>query len=117
MKIHDVVPTEKEFNRHLRILKKVYEDLEQQTVVIFDAQQCRFLPSEIRIMQAIWLKENLDLIKTKVLKTIYIIPNPVLEFLLESIFILQKYPIPFEIVHSMEAAIKKSHLIFSTQGK
>lgn len=113
VKFHEVIPVENDFNEYLKVLKSLYDTVKEPIVVIFDAQDSKFLPSELRVALAQWFKDNYALIQSKVIKSIYIAPNPIIEFLLESIFIMQKSPVPYDIVYSLESAMKESHLIAS----
>ncbi len=97
-------PTNEGFEEYLAKLKENIEQFSDLAIVVFDTNNLKHMSSELRHRQAEWMKENEVLITNKCLLSIYVINNPIIRFLLEAIFLVQKSPIPYQVVRSFSNA-------------
>lgn len=105
--------TDQNFQLYLDQMKKCYRH-EKALAIIFDATKAGIPSLSHQKMQANWLKENEQLMKTFCQGTAYIIPNVAIRAVLKLIFSLQKQPVPFKVFEkSEEAKIWVSGLDFS----
>ena len=104
IKFGGVQPSLNEFDEYLSRLKKYYQEFTDAFIVVFNSNQTKYLNSTLRNRQAEWLKENHDLIKQKCLLSIYVINNPIIRFILEAIFLVQRSPVPYQVVGTTEQA-------------
>jgi len=104
VKFRNVIPDAMDFEEYLSQLRKNYESFKDIFVVVFDSNDSKYLSSELRNRQAEWIRENQGLIKNKCLLSIYVISNPIIRFILEAIFLMQKSPVPYQIVRSLDNA-------------
>ena len=98
------VPTEEAFEMYLAELLRIYKESNQGIIVIFNSEESKFVPSKLRKRQAQWMKDNEVIIREKCLMCVYVIPNLLIKFILEAIFLIQKSPVHYEIVKSTEKA-------------
>jgi len=104
VKFRNVIQDAMDFEEYLSQLRKNYESFKDIFVVVFDSNDSKYLSSELRNRQAEWIRENQGLIKNKCLLSIYVISNPIIRFILEAIFLMQKSPVPYQIVRSLDNA-------------
>jgi len=105
IKFNGFQPSIEEFEKYLMILKKHYEEYEESFITIFNTNETKYLNSKMRNRQAEWIKENENLIKNKCLLSIYVINNPIIRFILEAIFLVQRSPIPYQVVGTKKQAL------------
>lgn len=91
------------FQQYLKDLSAIY-DRKSPLGIIFDAGSADLPAFRYQRMQADWLAEHRELIRTYCRGTAYVIPNPLLRPILKSIFSLQGQPAPFRVVPDVETA-------------
>ncbi len=96
--------TDENFQVYLDQVKACYQKKEK-IALIFDASHASIPSFSHQKMQANWLKENEELMKTYCVGTAYIIPNPVIRGILKMIFSLQKQPVPYRIFERKEKGL------------
>lgn len=89
IKLKETKVSETEFDEYLEAVKQVYEQ-NHDFVVIYDSSEAGYMPSNLRIKQGAWLKENRDLIKSRIFGASYVLANTMAKVLLKGIFLLQK---------------------------
>ncbi len=89
--------TDDNFQHYLQDLSAIY-DRKSALGIVFDASSADLPAFRYQRMQADWLAEHRDLIRTYCRGTAYVIPNPLLRPILKSIFALQGQPAPFQVV-------------------
>ncbi|HKK87353.1 MAG TPA: hypothetical protein VJ917_00800 [Saprospiraceae bacterium] len=92
------------FPMYLDELKKNYDN-EQPLAIVFDATNAVLPGMRYQKMQAQWLKDNEQLMKSYCRGTAYIIPNPIIRNVLSAIFTFQKQPVPYSVCSSYKEAI------------
>ena len=73
-------------------------------IFILDGSDAKYLSSKLRIRQGRWIKENEALIQDRCLKHIYVINNPIVKFILQGIFLVQKPVVEYNVVSSLDKA-------------
>ena len=92
------------FSMYLDELKKNYES-EEPIAIVFDATKAVFPGMTYQKMQAQWLKDNEQLMKSFCRGTAYVIPNPIIRNVLNAIFTFQKQPVPYKVCSNYTEAI------------
>lgn len=93
------------FRIYLAELKQNY-DSEQPIAIIFDATKAVFPGIKYQKMQAQWLKENEELMKSYCKGTAYVIPNRLIRNVLSAIFTFQKQPVPYLVCSKSTEAVE-----------
>lgn len=96
-------PTEASFRDYLDNTYQLY-DRKQELALIFDATHAPLPGYKYQKMQADWLKEHESLMKKHCRGTAYVISNALVRGVLKAIFALQKQPVPYVIVPSLDEA-------------
>ncbi|MDG1278531.1 MAG: STAS/SEC14 domain-containing protein [Algoriphagus sp.] len=96
--------TDQNFQSYLDQTKACYRN-GGPLVLIFDASKASIPSLTHQKMQANWLKENEDLMKTHCMGTAYIIPNAAIRGILKMIFSFQKQPVPYRVVKTETEAL------------
>ena len=91
------------FSTYLIELKEIY-DQKKELAILFDASLAVFPGITYQKQQALWLKENEDLMKEYCLGTAYVIPNLIIRNVLKAIFKFQKQPIPYYVSSEISEA-------------
>ena len=91
------------FSTYLAELKEIYAK-KQKLAILFDASLAVFPGITYQKQQALWLKENEDLMKEYCLGTAYVIPNLIIRNVLKAIFKFQKQPIPYYVSSEISEA-------------
>lgn len=86
--------TDENFVYYLNELKQLYQPKEK-IAIIFDAEKAVFPSIKYQKIQARWLKENEELLKTYCTGTAYFIPNVLIRNVLKGIFKYQEQSIPY----------------------
>ncbi len=95
--------TDQNFQVYLDQTKACYRH--QRTLcIIFDATQATVPALAHQKMQAKWLKENENLMKSFCAGTAYVIPNAAIRAILRVIFSFQKQPVPYHIMEHISEA-------------
>ncbi len=95
--------TEKNFQSYLDGMRSIY-DRKEKLAVIFNALDASLPGLKYQKMQADWLAENKELMENYCCGTAYVISNALVRGILKAIFAIQKQPIPYIVVGSMEEA-------------
>lgn len=103
IKYNSQEPTLGEFKEYLSEMEKMYE-VDGKRVIIFDASNTKYLSSELRIEQGKWLRNNRDLIKSKVSNMIFIIPNILVQIIFKGILIVEPLPVDYKLAKNMSEA-------------
>ncbi|MGY6562046.1 MAG: STAS/SEC14 domain-containing protein [Luteibaculaceae bacterium] len=96
--------TEENFTYYLEENLALYNSKETLSI-IFDASNAALPGFSLQRMQANWLKNNEDLMKSYCKGTAYVIQNPITRGILQAIFALQGQPIPYTVVKEMGTAL------------
>ena len=92
------------FTAYLDELKKIYES-KAPLAIVFDATKAVFPGISYQKMQAQWLKDNEQLMRSYCKGTAYVIPNPIIRNVLTAIFTFQKQPVPYKVCSSATEAL------------
>jgi hypothetical protein len=104
VRINKAEATSKEFRQFLKDLLDLYLSGER-FITIFDASKAKVMPFELRIRQAIWIKENQKQVAKAMIHNIYVLPNSFQRVVLNSIFLIQRPLAPYSIVKSIDEAL------------
>ena len=96
--------TDQNFQSYLDQTKACYNQ-RKPLAIIFDASSASIPGLSHQKMQANWLKENEELMKSFCAGTAYIIPNAAIRGILKMIFSFQKQPVPYKIVETETEAL------------
>lgn len=91
------------FQQYLDDVKALYKR-KQTLALIFDARQAKLPSLKYQKMQAAWLKEHDQMMRSFCAGTAYIIPNAIIRSVLRAIFSLQQQPVPYQISATPEEA-------------
>jgi len=97
-------PKASDFEAYLSDLENLYLHY-KDFVLIFNASAARYLPSNLRVRQGYWLKENAEKIKRNCLGTAYFIPNILTNALLNCIFAISKPMVPYTVTTTFDKAM------------
>ncbi|MBN2350492.1 MAG: hypothetical protein JXJ22_16770 [Bacteroidales bacterium] len=95
--------TEANFSKYLKELKQFYKE-NQDFVMIIDGSDSKYLDKKFRNYMGKWIADNEDLIKKKCIAQVYVIPSPIIRYILQAIFLVKKPPVPFTIVNNFPEA-------------
>jgi len=95
--------TDDEFNRYLSALESLYEQ-DEPFGLLFDARDANYLPGKYRRRQAEWIADNETMIRDQLTGTAYVITSSILRGILRTIFSIQKQPVPYTVVGTMDEA-------------
>lgn len=105
IKYNSQEPTLTEFKEYLSDMDKMYKT-EGKRVVIFDASNTKYLSSELRIEQGKWMRENRELLKSKVNNMIFVIPNILVQIIFKGILIVEPLPVDYKLAKNMSEALE-----------
>ncbi|MEL6534092.1 MAG: hypothetical protein AAFQ98_01705 [Bacteroidota bacterium] len=89
-------PTEQQFEAYLTEFEALLSS-RKGFVVILDGSKAKYLSSKLRIRQGNWIKENKGLIKVACRKWCYVINSPLVKFIVQGIFLVQKPPVEYAV--------------------
>ena len=92
-------PTVEEFQQYLDELYLTHEQ-NPGFPQIFDGSNGIWLPSEIQLMQARWLKDNTNFLEKNSPLAVFVVPNRISKLVLSGIFLIQKSPVPYVVTTS-----------------
>jgi hypothetical protein len=92
------------FSLYLKEVRACY-DKGERIAIIFDANKASLPKYAHILMQAQWLKDHTALMRDWCSGTAYVVPNAMLRGVLNMIFTLQKQPVPFTIVGTVDLAM------------
>ncbi len=99
-----IAGTDENFIRYLEDTKACYDN-RQKIAIIFDATNAIMPSLKHQKMQALWLKENKELMEKYCIGTAYIIPNIAIRTVLKMIFSFQSQPVPYRVIKTNEEAM------------
>ena len=91
------------FQAYLQETKACYRH-QKPLAIIFDATEATLPSLSHQKMQAQWLKDNENLMKSYCLGTAYVIPNGAVRAVLKMILSFQKQPVPYQVVKTRKEA-------------
>ena len=91
------------FKAYLKDLDDCYF-AKQNLAIVFDASNAVIPGFSHQKLQAQWLKENTDLMKTYCKGTAYVIPNKTIQWVLKMILSMQKQPVPYKVFSTYKDA-------------
>lgn len=95
--------TDDNFIKYLNELKAIYYD-GNKLAIVFDATNAVFPNLKYQKIQADWLKDNEELMKSFCVGTAYVIPNSIIRGVLTTIFKFQKQPVAYHICGNLSDA-------------
>jgi hypothetical protein len=104
VRINKAEATSKEFRQFLKDLLDLYLSGER-FITIFDATKAKAMPFELRIRQAVWIRENQKQVVKAMIHNIYVLPNSFQRIVLNSIFLIQRPLAPYTIVKTIDEAV------------
>lgn len=105
-------PTENQFEEYLDGLLKLYHE-NHDFILVVDGSDVKYLESKFRTRMGKWMSENENLIIEKCRGNIYVVPNPLVKYFLQGIFLVKKPPVPFRIVSNYPEALEKAKSMLS----
>ncbi len=96
-------PDKQNFALYLQEVKDCYSP-EEKLAIVFDAAKAVLPGLTYQKMQADWLKENTSLMQNYCQGTAYVIPATPVRKVLQMIFTLQRQPVPWKVVKTVDEA-------------
>jgi len=96
-------PNEQQFEAYLNDFEALITS-RKGIVVILDGSKAKYLSSKLRIRQGNWIKENKDKIRESCGKWCYVINSPLVKFIMQGIFLVQKPPVEYAVFTSLPEA-------------
>lgn len=96
--------SEDNFSTYLFELKQIYLS-KLPIAILFDASNAVFPGIKYQKMQAQWLKDNEQLMKSFCQGTAYVIPNFLIRNVLNTIFTFQKQPVDYKVCRTYSEAV------------
>lgn len=104
-KINPIHVTDEEFANYLSECSKKISEIEQPSVLIHDVSQSKLLTAEQRIQVGNYFKSNRKLLQEKLIGLAYVIPSPLLQFVLNGIFLVGTPPVNHTVENRLSHAI------------
>jgi len=104
---------EANFSKYLSDLKALYEQ-HKKLIVIFDGSRTTHLPNHYRQRMGHWIAEHKSLVRESCLLQIFVISSPLMRFVLQGIFLIQKPPVSFKTISNLADALKLAEEIESS---
>lgn len=104
--------SDENFIAYLEALNLCYKPKEK-IALIFDARKASMPDFKHQKMQAKWLKDNEEMMKSFCLGTAYIINNFAIRTVLKLIFAIQQQPVPYKIFASEDDAMRWTKSLFT----
>jgi hypothetical protein len=92
------------FAAYLKGLENSYASKEN-IALVFDARRTLDLNPLYQMKQAMWLRQNKDIIERYCQGVAYVIPNIFLRNALGLVFKIQPNPVPFEVFQTLDAGL------------
>ncbi|HAA16208.1 MAG TPA: hypothetical protein DCE41_32705 [Cytophagales bacterium] len=96
-------PNEQQFEAYLKEFEVLITS-RRGIVVILDGSKAKYLSSKLRIRQGNWIKENRESIRESCEKWCYVINSPLVKFIMQGIFLVQKPPVDYAVFTSIPEA-------------
>ncbi|MEL6536337.1 MAG: hypothetical protein AAFQ98_13055 [Bacteroidota bacterium] len=93
------------FSQYLSDLESLYRK-RKNLIVIFDGSRTTHLPTQYRQRMGHWIAEHKSLVRESCLLQIYVISSPLMRFVLQGIFLIQKPPVSFKTISNLADALK-----------
>lgn len=100
-----ITPTPEEFSQMQKDME-AFTISHSNFVMIVDLSELAFLPSEMRISQAKWSKQNDPVFIRQKMKIAFCTPSSIGQIMLKGVFLISKPGIPYTVVSSVEQAIE-----------
>lgn len=104
-KFSKVTVTDEHIDDYLSELYTQIKEAQKPFVLISDVSESENLSSSHRVRIATFIKENSELLKSKVICLIYVMPTPLLQFILNAIFVINKPPVKYKVCNRYHEAI------------
>jgi hypothetical protein len=95
--------TDQNFQVYLNQVRACYRH-QRPLFLIFDATHISAPGYSHQKMQAKWLKDNEELIRSLCAGTAYVIPDPSIRAILRVVFLIQSQPVPYQIFEDLAEA-------------
>lgn len=105
MRIRPIDPTDAQVRAYTKRIVEELNAAKNSLILINDASDAKVLKPEHRIEIGNILKKEKQLFQQKVLGLIYVIPHPVLQFVLNGIFLISRPPVDYKVVSRLPKAI------------
>lgn len=99
----DAEVNEGDFCNYLMELEALYRQ-ETDLIVIFDASRTSHLPPQYRTRMGQWIRNHKNLIQQSCFLQVYVLSSPLMRFVLQGIFLIQKPPVSFKTISNLEDA-------------
>lgn len=99
----EVEPSSAEFEEYLKDMEQIYKH-NKDFVMIFDGTKAKYLSSELRSRQSIWIKQNATMIKQSCVGMVYVLPNVMVEIIFKCIVAFSPLPVKNTTVRSLQDA-------------
>lgn len=107
-KFTSVLVTDKMVDDYLETLGKQISEVTEPIVLISDVSESQVLSSKHRIKIANFIKSHSDVLKKNVMALVYVMPSPILQFVLNAIYVINRPPVKYKVVSRFEHAISWS---------
>ncbi|MTI38605.1 hypothetical protein E1140_03810 [Fulvivirga lutimaris] len=104
-KFSSVAVTDDHMDQYLIELFENINNAEKPFVLISDVSESSSLSSSHRVRIANFIKENSELLKSKVICLIYVMPTPLLQFILNAIFVVNRPPVKYKVCNRYHEAL------------
>ena len=107
-KFTSVGVTNKMVDDYLETMGKQISEVSEPIVLVSDVSESQVLSSKHRIKIANFIKSHSDVLKRNVIALVYVMPSPILQFVLNAIYVVNRPPIKYKVVSRFEHAINWS---------
>ena len=100
------------FDQYLVDLEALYAT-RSNLIVIFDGTKTSHLPVGYRQKMGHWMADHKRLVQKSCMLQIFVISSPLMRFVLQGIFLIQKPPVSFKTISNLADATKLAEEILS----
>lgn len=104
--INPIDPTDADIEEYSAELLHCVRQLDHKVTVIIETSQAKVLKAEHRIAMGNILKNNKQLILNKVNALVYVVAHPLIQFVINGIFLVSKPPVKYHVTTDIKRAIK-----------
>lgn len=114
--IHSEGLSDQSFAEFLIQLEELYQT-RKNIILVVDATKALHLPTPYRQRMGNWMAQNKSLIRDSCVFQIYVVHSPLVRFVLQGIFLIQKPPVSFKTMsHKGDARKLAVEIMESLQG-
>lgn len=102
--INSIEPTDEDIQNYAVEFLDIIQKLDYKVVLIVDTTTAKVLKAEHRVGIGNILKHNRNIIVKKVNALVYVVSHPILQFVLNGIFLVSKPPVNYYVTSRLDKA-------------